>query len=286
MGAVSQSVGTRPVLFKVAVPDRTGLGNMLKPFVTALSVNAHTKFQPPALMTGNETVLADEHIFQESDATDFVVEEFWTWRWLILKSEEAAQPSLNNEWPYWLPGDVMNRNLHYYFSETVHIDLHYNRSLIANVVHTRIVGALKRVQLRDVIYKKVDSYMIRRRNTLAVSVRTWTAPHELDVHRAYSFDTYAAAITMMLAKHRQIDTILLSLDNDQHEMIYRDFLAGFDVTVVTMKFETDELSYIQQAAVKMLLLSQCEYFVCSRQSTFAELVFWYSNCTQVVTALM
>ena len=136
------------------------------------------------------------------------------------------------------------------------------------------------------VHREVGQYRIRRNNALAVSVRTWTAAHEHVIGRSYSFEAYAAAIRETLSANRQIDTILLSLDNDQHARQYEDLISGFNVTVVTLRFDEHKSNYLQHIVAKVLLMSKCAYFICNRISTFSELVFWFAECKQHVLALM
>ena len=114
-------------------------------------------------------------------------------------------------------------------------------------------------------------------------MRTWTASHEYNINRKYSFEIYKNAINDVLAKKSSINTIVLSLDNEIVESEYRELLKNYPNIIIYRETNVNHLQYV---IIKMLLLSKCGYFICNRISTFSELVFWFSECKQKVIPLL
>lgn len=277
-------------LIKIPVYHDVGVGNTLKSLISALSVNPNTKIESADFPTGNyASVLEKRFIYNSSDNALFRIVEYTCWRWRVLREEEASQTTLVNDFSslFFMECDMGLTN---YFSMRVRIDLYYNRALIADSVYSRITKTIDRLVFKDIILSEVAKFKFTPGNTLAVSVRTWKAPHEKSVDRRYSFDEYANAITMMLQQNTNIDTIVLSVDSDDAFSDYLTFLQRFqDVVVIPLFYRVDfadELNYLQRAVVKMLAMSKCAYFICNRISTYSELVFWFSGCKQKVVALM
>jgi len=277
----------RESVIKVPVYEHVGLGNVLKSLISALSVNRNSKIEPNRGLTGNyETVLDARLVYNQSESNHLVVLSYDCWRWRVLKTEEDIQTTLENDFSQ---GFGCGDSLSEYFSSKVQIDLCYNRTLISSVVYNRIVFAIQQVKFTDAIYAEVNKIDVEFENTLAISVRTWTALHEEGVTRKYSFDDYAAAIRQMLIENSNIHTIVLSVDNESIFAEYLLFLTRFENVSVVPLFKHSKigvLNYLQRSVVKMLVMSKCAYFICNRISTFSELVFWFSGCTQRVIPLM
>tara|TARA_R110000824_G_scaffold13155_8_gene57223 strand:+ start:10244 stop:10603 length:360 start_codon:yes stop_codon:yes gene_type:complete len=118
---------------KYTVEVRTGLGNVLKSFVTALSI-------------GESNILPNLHVHFDADYRQILDDSlichtpeefgvsFVTARFLILKSEEKEQSDLINDAKVW--GDhpnIENKQLAPFFS-THTIDWFYDRKLISDKV--------------------------------------------------------------------------------------------------------------------------------------------------------
>jgi hypothetical protein len=136
---------------------------------------------------------------------------------------------------------------------------------------------------KPIIYNEINKYNIDFEKTLGISVRTWTASHEYNINRKYSFEIYKNAINDVLAKNPSINTIVLSLDNEIVESEYRELLKNYPNIIIYRETNVNHLQYV---IIKMLLLSKCGYFICNRISTFSELVFWFSECKQKVIPLL
>lgn len=253
-----------------------GIGNVMKGFLSALSVNPATTIEcaPEYSLGRYDTVLDPQHIY-----TGGPREPFYTCRLLVLASEEDDQQTIENEFPY--TNGCGNPALNHHFSFRRLIDWNYDPSKVCERVRTRILKTIDQVKFLPVIHDRVAEIrsQIRPGHVLGVSVRTWTAPHEHNVQRPYSFEAYMDAIRPHLAS---VSTIVLSVDNEAVLPQYLEALAGVHV-VVLRKAETDNST--QHAFVKMLTLASCDAFIGARISTFSELVFWFSRCRIQVRTL-
>jgi hypothetical protein len=253
-----------------------GIGNVMKGFLSALSVNPNSVIEcSPGYSLGQyDTVLDPRHIY-----TGGPREPFYTCRLLVLASEEADQQTIENEFPY--TNGCGNPALNHTFSFSRLIDWNYDPSKVSDRIRSRILGAIEQVQFQPQILARVADLrsQIRPGHVLGVSVRTWTAPHEREIHRPYSFAAYMDAIRPHLAT---VSTIVLSVDNDAVLPQYLEALAPAHVVVLR---KPEDVNPTQQAFIKMLTLASCDAFIGARISTFTELVFWFSRCRIQVTPL-
>jgi hypothetical protein len=262
----------------IPVYKDNGIGNTLKSFISGLSISDNTKIiNNYEGLLGNYSSVLDESLI--TDGSDRIM--FDTWRFLILKSEEHIQQNL--------PNDASDQSgIHPstetdlpIFSDHIKIDLYYDRLLINDTVFNRITSGINKIVWQQHIIEEVnkikDTFIYP---VLGISVRTWTAPHEKDVGRPYDVNTYKDAITRMIESER-INSIFISYDNSEAYKDYEEFLSKTNIRVFTYE-KVDNYNATQNSIIKMLLLSKCNYFVCSRLSTFSELVFWFSGCSQKV----
>ena len=253
-----------------------GIGNVMKGFLSALSVNPASVIEcaPEYSLGRYDTVLDPRHIY-----TGGPREPFYTCRLLVLASEEAEQQTIENEFPH--TNGCGNPALNHAFSFSRLIDWNYDPSKVSDRIRSRILGAIDQVKFLPVIHGHVAELQreIRPGHVLGVSVRTWTAPHERDIHRPYSFAAYMEAIRPHLAT---VSTIVLSVDNDAVLPQYLESLAPAHVVVLR---KPEDVNPTQQAFIKMLTLASCDAFIGARISTFSELVFWFSRCRIQVTPL-
>lgn len=252
-----------------------GIGNVMKGFISALSVHPTTIECAPEYSLGQyDTVLDPSHIY-----TGGPREPFYTCRLLVLKSEEEEQGTIENE--FWYTNGGGNPALNHYFSMTRRIDWNYDPTKLSDAVRTRILSTIEKIRFLPHILDRVAECIapVRPGYVLGISVRTWTAAHERDVNRPYSFDTYMEAIRPHLAS---VTTIVLSVDNEQVLPQYLEALAPHHVVVLS-KSERDNDT--QHSFIKMLALASCDAFIGNRISTFSELVFWFSRCKIRVTPL-
>lgn len=255
-----------------------GIGNVLKGFVSALSVNptATIECNPDYMYGRYEEVLDSCHIYTGGDA-----EPFYTCRLLVLKSEEPWQDTIVNEFQF--TNGCGNPRLNGWYSLDRLIDWNYDVSRIHPTVRDRIQRTIRSIRILPQVYEWVSNWtrQFQGETVLGISVRTWTASHEQNVSRPYNSAVYKQAITDHISG---VSTVVLSVDTDTVCSEYEEFLRQFPVPVLVLRKQPGETD-LQHAFVKMLTLSKCTHLIANRISTFTELVFWFSNCTVQVTPL-
>ena len=272
---------------KFTVEILSGLCNVLKSFITALSIgetnilprfNAHFDADYREILD-DSLICHGPHEFGES---------FVSARFLILKSEESEQPDLINDAKSL--GDhpnIANKKLAYIFS-THSIDWFYDRSLVCDTVYNRIQSGIDKIKWRPEVLSEVEriskdfEYPL-----LSVQIRTWK--HQFDppnctnirdgVIRDYNFETYKNAIDEFLPKAK---TIFITSDVDDVLPEYLDYLKGYNVVTYT---KPEHITQMQYSAASMLLASKCDMLVCNRLSTFAECIWWFGGCKAITKAL-
>jgi len=264
----------------VPVDDTNGIGNSLKSFISGLSISDDTKIvdNPRSALGNFRSVLEGCFMFDNSSDRIF----FDTWRFLVLTDEELEQPNLPNDQSHETGIHPFTQKALPIFSEVSKIDLYYDRSLIHDRVYNRIMRAIDKIQWRATVLDEVA----RVHSTFiypvcGVSVRTWKAAHETNIGRPYDPRVYKDAI------QKVVDTeypqgFFVSYDNEDAAKDYGDCFHGSRVITYPRRPDINETQY---AVIKMLLLSKCNIFICNRQSTYSELAFWFSRCTQKVIAL-
>ena len=170
------------------------------------------------------------------------------------------------------------------FSKEVKIDLYYNRSLIHDIVFNRIISGIDKITWQQAIIEEVNQIKDRFvYPVLGISIRTWKAFHEKNIERPYDVNVYKNSMRQMI-ESEQVNSIFISYDNNEAAKDYEEFLSDTNLKIFTYA-KSDKFNETQHAVIKMLVLSKCNYFVCNRQSTFSELVFWFSRCSQKVIAI-
>lgn len=263
----------------IPVTNIAGIGNTLKGFISALTINENTKIvNNYSCMLGlYSSVLDESHI-----STVEGRESFSSCRFLILKSEESIQKDLPNEFSCYTDIDLDNNRLKPLFSKSVMIDWYYDRSLINDIVFNRFMNAIDKIKWNSVVLNEVSQTLSSfTYPILGVSVRSWTAPHERNINRPYSVNVYKDAIQSVV-DFKEVNSIFISYDNTDVSRDYDSFLRNYSVITYS---KPEYISQLQYSVIKMLLLSKCNYFVCNRISTFSELVFWFSRCSQEVIVL-
>jgi hypothetical protein len=273
---------------KFTVEVLSGLCNVLKSFVTALSMTdiGGTNILPKYnnWFDANYTEILDDSLICHGDHE--YGESFVSARFLILKSEEPDQPDLINDAKSL--GDhpnIANKSLSHLFS-THSIDWFYDRNLISDKVYERIQTGINRIKWKDEVLSEVDrvskdfEYPL-----LTVQIRTWT--HKFDppnctsirdgVVRDYNFETYKNAIDVFLQNENPPKTIFLTSDSDSVLQTYIDYFKNYNVNVVTYT-QPDNITQMQYSAASMLIGSKCDMLVCNRLSTFAECIWWFGEC--------
>jgi hypothetical protein len=259
----------------ITKPFVDGIGNIINGLISGLAIDPDTRItcNPEYSLGRYDTVLHPRHIYQGGDATPF-----GTFRLLVLKSEEAGQVHTETEFH-----DIQTCGQPA-FSNQVAIDMNYSPDRLSDAVRSRICQTIRSLEFLPCISDWVQEEVQRftPATTLGITVRTWSAPHETNIRRAYSSEVYKQEIRRRLTS--DITHVLLSVDNDHCVGEYLEFLKEFPVTVVTIPRRPDQ-NELQHAFVKMLALSKCATVIGSRISTFTELVFWFGECRPTIIPL-
>jgi len=268
---------------------RAGVCNVLKSFITALSIGP-TNIRPRKDLhhpADYSEVLDDIHISHGSH-------EYWqpfaSCRFLILAEEDSDQQHLDNDFNRTYIRDIheFNPKLTHLFADKA-IDWFYDRTLICEKVFNRIMNGIDKIIWKPIVLSEVDrvtSSFIHP--VLSINIRTWT--HAYDPpnlssltsepgKRQYNFDVYKAAIEQFLPDCK---SIFLSIDNETKLAPYIELLK--DYKVITY-INPSNISYLQYSVSSMLISSKCDFLVCNRLSTFSECIWWFSRCKQKVIPL-
>ena len=265
---------------KFTVEILSGLCNVLKSFITALSIgdaNVLPRFDAHFDANYNE-ILDDSLICHGSHEFG---ESFVGARLLILKSEENEQSDLINDAK--VLGDhpnIRNKNLAYMFS-THSIDWFFDKDLIADKVFNRIMNGIKKIKWKNEVLNEVERISSQfEYPLLSIQIRTWT--HIFDPHnctsirdgviRNYNFETYKNAIDKFLPKAK---CIFLTSDNIIVLPEYISYLENYKVITYLKPLNITELQY---SVATMLIASKCNMLVCSRLSTYSECIWWFGGC--------
>jgi hypothetical protein len=265
---------------KFTVEILSGLCNVLKSFITALSIG-ETNILPrfDAHFDANYNEILDDSLICHGPRE--FGESFVSARFLILKSEESEQNDLINDAK--VLGDhpnIRNKSLAHLFS-THSIDWFYDRSLICDKVFNRIMCGIEKIKWNNIILNEVNNISQQfEYPLLTIQIRTWT--HKFDppnctsirdgVIRDYNFETYKNAIESFLPN---VKSIFLTSDNDSVLHTYLEYLKNYKVITYT---QPPHLTQMQYSTVSMLLGSKCDMLVCCRLSTYAECMWWFGKC--------
>ena len=269
--------------FFIPVTHLAGIGNTIKGFISALAISDDVKIRcnRDTVLGNFDRILEPQFIIQ--DETDIQGRDiFSSCRFLILKEEEEYQRDLPNEYSSYTTIDLSSDNKYrHLFSQKVMIDWYYDRKLIHDKVFERIQNGIKKIVWKTEIIEEVNRTVASITfPALGVSVRTWNGHHPGDrgCTRQYNKEAYLHEMSQIVDTH-PTNTIFMSYDNSEYSHEYADFLKNHQVVSYT---PSDEFDLLQIAIVKILILAKCDYFVCNRQSTYAELVFWFNGCEQIV----
>ena len=268
---------------KFTVEILSGLCNVLKSFVTALSI-ADTNILPRfnAHFDANYNEILDDSLI--CHGSHEFGESFVSARFLILKSEESEQPDLINDAK--ALGDhpnIRNKKIAHFFS-THSIDWFYDRNLICDKVFNRITDGINKIKWKKEVLTEVDRISKNfEYPLLSIQVRTWT--HQFDppnctsirdgVIRDYNFETYKNAIDKFLNSEAPPKTIFLTADKDSVLPEYLEYLKNYNVITYIKPAHVTQMQY---SAATMLIASKCNMLVCNRLSTFAECIWWFGGC--------
>jgi hypothetical protein len=264
------------IQFVIKKPICDGIGNVIKSFITAYSVNTNSKIDCNSdyLLGVYDTVLDEKHIYKEN--SNITPKYMYTSRLLVLPEEENEQQHIFSEENYEVNG-CGNNDYNYLYSFQRLIDYNYDPDRICERVKKRIIGAIEKINFLPFIENKVlENIKNISENSLAISIRTWKCFHETNINREYNSEVYKEKIRDIILAVNP-DKILISFDNHDYEEEYISFLKSFNIPIVILNKETDT-NDLQHAFIKMLSLSSCRYFIGNRISTFSELVWWFSKC--------
>jgi hypothetical protein len=269
------------IQFVIKKPLCDGIGNVMKSYITAFSVNPNSKIDcnPEYALGVYDTVLDKQHIFDTN--TDCRVEYMYTSRLLVLPEEDDVQQHIFSEENYEVNG-CGNLDYNYLYSFTRLIDYNYDIDKIAKRVKDRIIGTIRKIkflpEIMDEVYKNLDEPVLTYGKTLGISVRTWKCFHERDINRKYDSETYKNKIREVIENYPDIEKIFISFDNHDYEEEYMDFLKEFKYKTIKVLRKSENINELQHAFIKMLTLSKCDHFIGNRISTFSELVWWFNGC--------
>lgn len=268
---------------KFTVEILSGLCNVIKSFVTALSIgeaNILPRFDAHFDADYRE-ILDDSLICHNSNEFG---ESFVSARLLVLKTEEEDQPDLINDAK--ALGDhpnIRNKKLAHLFS-TNSIDWFFDRKLISDKVFNRIMYGISKIKWKNEVLSEVERVSQNfEYPMLSIQIRTWT--HQFDppnctsirdgVIRDYNFETYKNAIDQFLNSESPPKTIFLTADVDSVLPEYLEYLKDYNVITYT---KPEHITQMQYSAATMLIASKCDMLVCCRLSTFAECIWWFGKC--------
>ena len=265
--------------------DRLGIGNIFKCLISALSINDDVKIVcvPEYMYGAYDTILDDRFIFNPTQITTKELIRIYTCRFLLLYYEEDIQQDLPNEE---VTMDPIHPTLfHWYFSKRKKIDWYYDPSLVHPQIRDRILGSMDKIRWKPIVMETVDLWhkAFSSRVSLGLSIRTWTASHEINIARPYSSDVYKEKIEQVLSEHPEIETIVISIDQPNQLHGYITYLSmKYPACSIVILSHLSHLNPIQYAVTKAFTLSRCNYFIGNRISTFSELVYWFGRCKSVV----
>jgi hypothetical protein len=300
------------------VPDDVGIGNVLKGYLTFLSLRNDAKIEiNTGTMLGDyRSVLDERHIYRaratdvpEEDQQDHAEPEpVFTYRLLLLRSEEelvrsdvryaALLPSAEDAATLNFPDNVRLMPL---FAPRASIDNVFRRDALPGPVVHRILTAIRRVnfatQISALAYAATDCLV---HPSLGVSVRSWRGAHEVNAGQGtrdnfdaeqrekYSQEKYENLITSVVVQ-KEVKSLLITFDSPSLLPDYAPFLERVrqqhGLEIVLHFLDNDaflSLDLLQQAAVQLLALSKTSYLIGDDRSTFLEAVFWFGECRQTV----
>jgi hypothetical protein len=254
-------------------PTNIGIGNGLKAFITYLSLSDNVKIEDKHgyLLGDYSSILNSNHIYKGEP--NYYPK--FTWRFLILNAEEQYQKNISDTFM----DDIILP--HHVFSHKVYIDLVYDKSLISEQVFQRIMRGIDKIVWSEKVITEVNKIKDDiGDNCLGISVRTWKASHEKNIDRQYNVEDYKNAINKFIT-NKKIKNIFLSVDYNPAYIEYQELLKDYNV----ISYHSHDVTELQRVCIKVLALSKCRYFIGSKSSTFTELVFWLSRCSQEIIVL-
>lgn len=288
------------------VEVKSGFCNTLKALVSALSIGEHVNILPLQAAWwpdgANWELLLDNDLICDSIQPGY--ESWVSARWLILKTEEPIQQTIESDTNAWgrtsepIPGhagahlgiNITNANLLHLFSDHL-IDWSFDRSLICDEVFNRIQRGIQKIKWNNTIINEFNRIKTKlglddNNSLLTIQIRTWQSsnagdiPNLLEINdgalRKYSFELYKNEIDKLLHK---ATTVFVTIDREDMLSQYVDYIRSHNVKVVTYcQSDSPDMTTLQHSAITVLLGSLSKYLVCSRLSTFSECMWWFGKC--------
>ena len=259
-----------PLLPVIRKTSCDGLGSVLKCLLNGLSIASECRIR----LGCYDTVLDPVHVFDETLSGSHQIEDMYTCRLLMLRKESVLFDGLPPLPHFHRRDGVQNTRLNRFFVTDRRIDFCYEPDKIPLPIRERVLGAVRRVAFHGTVLTAVErlcgSFTSFGDGVLGVSVRTWSASYDLIV--------YEKAIERAVRSYG-ITLLVLSIDNPACNLLapYLELAARFGVQCLVLEADA-RLNDLQHAAVKMLVLSRCRFFIGNYMSTFTELVYWFSGC--------
>jgi len=260
------------LVFRIPLNQYDGLGNKMKAFIGSLSINKKTKIQTSLTVpySNFKSILPAQYLFDELTDKNYL--NYYTSRLLVLKREEPEQNNLLNEYSH----HTFNiEGLNYLFSQN-HIDSYYEADKLSTSLKKRILDTIHNLQFLPHIYEQVKQTQLFQGVTLAVTIRTWRASHEHDIHRPYDPMVYKNKVTEVLNRHPEIANLYVTIDNEQYLTDYESFLKDSHKRLYVYTRSPDKTD-VENALIQVLVASKCQYVIGNRVSSFTELIWWYSD---------
>lgn len=280
MNLTYEHLDSEGVIFAVPaaqIPPK-GIGNVLKGYITALSVHRNSKIiAGTSILTNYDDVLVPHHIMSDEDKYRAQsIENFETWRWLVLAEETRHFPVQSKfRDGSRFGGILMNPRLINLFDRTVRIDLRFDSESVPSIVKERIFRGIDRLQFQGHILDQSNDVLSGiTRPLLAVSVRSWSAVHEQSEGRRYDHQAYRECIKNAVLNY-SIKSVLVAVDNP--EMLLDEYVMYIQSLGVELSVHTVEYAAVDplvKGVVELLALSQADIIIGDQLSTFVELAFW------------
>ena len=275
------------IIFGIEIPFDIpyGIGNVLKAFITALSIHNNTKVQNDHYFLGSyDTVLAEHHIYNISrDSQQPYLSCGLNYYLLVLREEEEYFKKNYIT----IPGrPLINSRLSVLFSPNISIDNIFDRSRLPAPVIDRILMGIGKIEFLPNIIILANSFQRYLTSpSLGISIRSYRGPHEGRVNRTlgyYNATAYKHKISYLI-DYYQIKSVLIAFDNPEILALeYIEFLEAFNIVIVTLDANNAVQNHLQKAIVEMLALSKTDILLGDKKSSFMEMVFWFGGCNQIV----
>lgn len=298
----------------VYVPVGYGFGNVIKGFLTFLSISPAKVLNNVDLVLGDyASILHEQHIYQGGKTIQLsgnlapipvAVEDVFTYRLLVLREEE--QYILQHPEHYSLirkESDAFSDNFPNnpkfipLFSPLVAIDNVFDNRSIPRPILRRIIGTIDKLHFQRHLIEMVESTAkFITHPSLGVSVRSWAGVHEVSFVKSdfeemqnskFNVLSYKSLILKTIQQYN-LQSIVITFDHyslfDAFEEYLMELTGIYNIRVIhyVHNEEFNKLNLLQQAVVQMLTLAKTTVLIGDDRSTFLEAIFWFGKCKQLV----